>query len=82
MLLTFPSSSINKLLVSWIIAIQSFLSSYIKSDICVISNIELSTGLADHDNYHEFCRLLGRFKVNYQVLRCMFQFLHLLQVVY
>jgi exportin-7 len=24
-------------------------------------------GLADHDNYHEFCRLLGRFKVNYQV---------------
>ncbi|CAL5431401.1 unnamed protein product [Camellia sinensis] len=25
-------------------------------------------GLADHDNYHEFCRLLGRFKVNYQHL--------------
>ncbi|CAA3005621.1 exportin-7 isoform X1 [Olea europaea subsp. europaea] len=24
-------------------------------------------GLADHDNYHEFCRLLGRFKVNYQL---------------
>ncbi|KAL0380079.1 UNVERIFIED_CONTAM: Exportin-7-A [Sesamum angustifolium] len=25
-------------------------------------------GLADHDNYHEFCRLLGRFRVNYQQL--------------
>ncbi|CAN4112650.1 unnamed protein product [Withania somnifera] len=24
-------------------------------------------GLTHHDNYHEFCRLLGRFKVNYQV---------------
>ncbi|KAK4410870.1 Exportin-7 [Sesamum angolense] len=24
-------------------------------------------GLADHDNYHEFCRLLGRFRVNYQL---------------
>ncbi|EMS62613.1 hypothetical protein TRIUR3_25689 [Triticum urartu] len=24
-------------------------------------------GLADHGNYHEFCRLLGRFKVNYQL---------------
>ncbi|OVA13819.1 Importin-beta [Macleaya cordata] len=24
-------------------------------------------GLADHDNYHEYCRLLGRFKVNYQL---------------
>ncbi|GAU34353.1 hypothetical protein TSUD_20600, partial [Trifolium subterraneum] len=23
--------------------------------------------LADHDNYHAFCRLLGRFKVNYQL---------------
>jgi len=27
-------------------------------------------GLADHDNYHEFCRLLGRFRVNYQVALC------------
>ena len=27
----------------------------------------LEAGLADHDNYHAFCRLLGRFKVNYQV---------------
>ncbi|KAL5994858.1 hypothetical protein ACLOJK_024915 [Asimina triloba] len=29
----------------------------------------LQTGqgsLANHDNYHEYCRLLGRFKVNYQ----------------
>ncbi|XWS08203.1 hypothetical protein CRYUN_Cryun41cG0059600 [Craigia yunnanensis] len=25
------------------------------------------TGLADHDNYHEYCRLLGRFRVNYQL---------------
>ncbi|KAL6753879.1 armadillo-type protein [Haematococcus lacustris] len=24
-------------------------------------------GLADHDNYHEFCRLLGRLKTNYQL---------------
>ncbi|XP_039690945.1 exportin-7 isoform X3 [Medicago truncatula] len=24
-------------------------------------------GLADHDNYHAFCRLLGRFKINYQL---------------
>ncbi|KAK7393039.1 hypothetical protein VNO78_21490 [Psophocarpus tetragonolobus] len=24
-------------------------------------------GLSDHDNYHAFCRLLGRFKVNYQL---------------
>ncbi|KAF7116640.1 hypothetical protein RHSIM_RhsimUnG0020700 [Rhododendron simsii] len=28
--------------------------------------METGKGLADHDNYHEFCRLLGRFKVNYQ----------------
>lgn len=28
-------------------------------------------GLADHDNYHEFCRLLGRFRVNYQVVLCI-----------
>lgn len=26
------------------------------------------TGLAEHhDNYHEFCRLLGRLKTNYQL---------------
>lgn len=24
-------------------------------------------GLAEHDNYHEFCRLLGRLKTNYQL---------------
>ncbi|XP_051118324.1 uncharacterized protein LOC127242236 isoform X2 [Andrographis paniculata] len=24
-------------------------------------------GLAEHENYHEFCRLLGRFRVNYQL---------------
>lgn len=30
--------------------------------------VDLVLGLADHDNYHEFCRLLGRFRVNYQVL--------------
>lgn len=29
--------------------------------------LNLKLGLADHDNYHEFCRLLGRFRVNYQV---------------
>lgn len=27
-----------------------------------------ASGLADHDNYHEYCRLLGRFRVNYQVI--------------
>ncbi|PSS01717.1 Exportin-7 like [Actinidia chinensis var. chinensis] len=29
--------------------------------------METGKGLADHDNYHEFCRLVGRFKVNYQL---------------
>ncbi|KAK4797341.1 hypothetical protein SAY86_029667 [Trapa natans] len=29
--------------------------------------LQSGQGLADHDNYHEFCRLLGRFKVNYQL---------------
>ncbi|CAH9096207.1 unnamed protein product [Cuscuta europaea] len=24
-------------------------------------------GLGDHDNYHEFCRLLGRFRISYQL---------------
>lgn len=24
-------------------------------------------GLSEHDNYHEYCRLLGRLKTNYQV---------------
>ncbi|KAJ6961571.1 exportin-7-like isoform X1 [Populus alba x Populus x berolinensis] len=27
----------------------------------------VNSGLADHDNYHEYCRLLGRFRVNYQL---------------
>ena len=27
----------------------------------------LQTGLAHHNNYHEFCRLLGRLKTNYQL---------------
>ncbi|KAK9125957.1 hypothetical protein Scep_014803 [Stephania cephalantha] len=26
----------------------------------------LNQCLADHDNYHEYCRLLGRYKANYQ----------------
>nr|CAD1829015.1 unnamed protein product [Ananas comosus var. bracteatus] len=30
--------------------------------------LQTGQGLADHDNYHEFCRLLGRFKVNYQLI--------------
>ncbi|XP_042518350.1 exportin-7 isoform X2 [Macadamia integrifolia] len=29
--------------------------------------LQTGQGLADHDNYHEYCRLLGRFKVNYQL---------------
>ncbi|XP_061360451.1 uncharacterized protein LOC133304431 isoform X2 [Gastrolobium bilobum] len=29
--------------------------------------LQTGIGLSDHDNYHAFCRLLGRFKVNYQL---------------
>ncbi|KAL8129299.1 hypothetical protein V2J09_018454 [Rumex salicifolius] len=29
--------------------------------------METGRGLDDHDNYNEFCRLLGRFKVHYQL---------------
>ncbi|XP_071724978.1 uncharacterized protein [Rutidosis leptorrhynchoides] len=29
--------------------------------------LQSGQGLGDHDNYHEFCRLLGRFKLNYQL---------------
>ncbi|KAF6163853.1 hypothetical protein GIB67_024708 [Kingdonia uniflora] len=29
--------------------------------------LQTGQGLADHDNYHEYCRLLGRFKVNFQL---------------
>ncbi|KQK17379.1 exportin-7-A isoform X2 [Brachypodium distachyon] len=29
--------------------------------------LQTGQGLGHHDNYHEFCRLLGRFKVNYQL---------------
>ncbi|KAK9170577.1 hypothetical protein Syun_002717 [Stephania yunnanensis] len=29
--------------------------------------LQTGQGLADHDNYHEYCRLLGRFKANYQL---------------
>lgn len=29
--------------------------------------LETGKGLNHHDNYHEFCRLLGRFKVHYQL---------------
>eukprot|EP00798_Chlamydomonas_sp_ICE-L_P019293 gene19293-25939_t len=29
--------------------------------------VRTAEGLADHDNYHEFCRLLGRLKTNYQL---------------
>ncbi|XP_071721383.1 uncharacterized protein [Rutidosis leptorrhynchoides] len=30
--------------------------------------LQAGQGLADHSNYHEFCRLLRRFRVNYQVI--------------
>lgn len=33
----------------------------------MMASLDLESGLADHDNYHEYCRLLGRFRVNYQV---------------
>ncbi|XP_022131545.1 exportin-7 isoform X3 [Momordica charantia] len=29
--------------------------------------LQSGQGLVDHDNYHEYCRLLGRFRVNYQL---------------
>ncbi|KAL5220326.1 hypothetical protein ABZP36_025039 [Zizania latifolia] len=29
--------------------------------------LQTGQGLGDHGNYHEFCRLLGRFKVNFQL---------------
>lgn len=29
--------------------------------------LQTGKGLSDHENYHEYCRLLGRFKVNYQL---------------
>lgn len=29
--------------------------------------LQTKQGLAEHDNYHEFCRLLGRLKTNYQL---------------
>lgn len=29
--------------------------------------LQTGQGLAQHDNYHEFCRLLGRFRLNYQL---------------
>ncbi|KAF2300870.1 hypothetical protein GH714_017937 [Hevea brasiliensis] len=29
--------------------------------------LQTGQGLADRDNYHEYCRLLGRFRVNYQL---------------
>ncbi|XP_074320623.1 uncharacterized protein LOC141657333 isoform X2 [Silene latifolia] len=33
--------------------------------------LEKGRGLNDHDNYHEFCRLLGRFKIHYQMSEMM-----------
>lgn len=45
---------------------------------CLNDLLNLKLGLADHDNYHEFCRLLGRFRVNYQVsLLTIFVMFHL-----
>lgn len=29
--------------------------------------LKQQTGLAEHSNYHEFCRMLGRLKTNYQL---------------
>ena len=29
--------------------------------------LRAQTGLQEHANYHEFCRLLGRLKTNYQL---------------
>lgn len=40
--------------------------------------LRLQQGLSEHNNYHEFCRLLGRLKTNYQLselVRCPRPFL-------
>lgn len=29
--------------------------------------LQARQGLSEHDNYHEFCRLLGRLKTNFQL---------------
>jgi exportin-7 len=35
---------------------------------CCRDIMRVQAGLAEHhDNYHEFCRLLGRLKTNYQL---------------
>jgi len=39
----------------------------------VLDQRRTKQGLMEHDNYHEFCRLLGRLKTNYQLselVRC------------
>lgn len=41
-----------------------------------------NTGLADHDNYHAFCRLLGRFKVNYQVSQMLLLILPVSRIIF
>lgn len=46
-----------------------FLGQLIKGITIILSN---QTGLADHQNYHEFCRLLGRLKSNYQLTELIY----------
>merc|ERR1719383_463398 len=43
---------------------QAFVATLVQSTLRVL---ETSQGLGDHDNYHNFCRLLGRLKTNYQL---------------
>jgi len=43
---------------------QKFISGLVRGSLDVLQG---EVGLADHDNYHNFCRLLGRLKTNYQL---------------
>lgn len=44
--------------------------------------IHCKAGLADHDNYHAFCRLLGRFKINYQVSQMFLLVLSVSRIIF
>lgn len=39
--------------------------------------LRLQQGLSEHNNYHEFCRLLGRLKTNYQLSELVTPIWHL-----
>lgn len=43
---------------------QRFVAALVQGSLKILKG---SVGLGDHDNYHNFCRLLGRLKTNYQL---------------